>query len=347
MAEAPKRKKLEKTTDLVQLPASNQKFYCYRCGIAFSRLKGNFPVSHSPMYRGVGYLPICNDCVDKMYEEYTVSLGGGREAMRHLCMKFDLYWSDTIFDMVERSAGVHSKVRNYIGKTNIIRYIDKTFDDTIREEGEVWRKNSDPETEQNGAHDPDESVDPEDEIDDEIILFWGSGYTPDFYKDLERKYNDWTKGNKTLSPEERSLYKNVCLLEVIINRDAAAGRSIKDNVATLNSLLGSLNIKPSQKKEEVDSELENMPLGVGIQKWEEYRPLPATDEDKKDKNRWVKNITTWFLGHACKMVNLRNSYCKMYEDAMDEYRVSRPEYEDEDDDVILNDIFGGSTTGGD
>ena len=53
MADTPKRKKLEKTID--STPQSNQKFICCRCGTAFSRQKGYFPVSHSPMYRGTGY----------------------------------------------------------------------------------------------------------------------------------------------------------------------------------------------------------------------------------------------------------------------------------------------------
>ena len=61
----------------------------------------------------------------------------------------------------------------------------------------------------------------------------------------------------------------------------------------------------------------------------------------------MKNITTWFLGHACKMVGLRNSYCKLYEDAMNELRVKHPEYDEEDDDTLLSDLFSGSDNGGD
>ena len=90
-----------------------------------------------------------------------------------------------------------------------------------------------------------------------------------------------------------------------------------------------------------------MPLGVGIQKWEFNRPLPETEKSKRDIRGVIRNITTWYLGHACKMVGLRNSYTKMYEDAMNEYRVSRPEYDEEDDDTLLSDIFGGSSESGD
>ena len=105
--------------------------------------------------------------------------------------------------------------------------------------------------------------------------------------------------------------------------------------------------KPAQKKNDVDAELDKMPLGVGIQKWEYSSPLPETPKEMRDIRGTIKNITTWYLGHACKMVGLRNSYCKMYEDAMDELRVKHPEYDEEDDDSLLNDIFGSPQSSGD
>ena len=145
-----------------------------------------------------------------------------------------------------------------------------------------------------------------------------------------------------VDPTERSLYRQICLLETIIRRDDAHGNAIDKKVNALNSLLGSMNLKPAQKKSEADAELDNMPLGVGIQKWEYSRPLPPTPDNMKDESGIIRNVTTWFLGHACKMVGPRNSYCQMYEDAINEYRVKYPEYAEEDDDTILTDIFGDS-----
>ena len=44
MAEAPRRKKLEKTVDDSMTIQTSQKFYCCRCGTSYSRKKGYFPV---------------------------------------------------------------------------------------------------------------------------------------------------------------------------------------------------------------------------------------------------------------------------------------------------------------
>ena len=344
MAEAPRRRKFEK--DPVQ--PNTQKSYCYRCGTSYSRRKGFFPVSHSPMYRGAGYLPICNECVEAMYEQYRAAFGDDREAMRRMCMKMDLYWSDSIYDMVERTAGVHSRVRNYIGKTNLQRYIDKTYDDTIDEESLLAQQapvniTADALT----VDDIPLDAEAEDPIPQDLIDFWGRGYTLDFYNELDERYKEWTSGKDVVNPSERSLYRTVCLLETIIRRDGAQGKPIEKNVAALNNLLGSMNLKPAQQKTEADAELDKMPLGVGIQKWEFSRPLPDIPKENCDQSGLIKNITTWFLGHACKMVGLKNSYCKMYEVAMEQYKVERPEYADEEDDTILSDIFANPKTGGD
>jgi len=335
VAEAPRRRSQEKASAPT---VSTQKHYCCRCGTAYSRKKGFFPVSHSPMYRGSGYLPFCVECVDEMYDQYVQELGDAKEAMRRMCMKMDLYWSESIYTMVERSAGTNSRVRNYIGKTNIVRHIDKTFDDTIKEEtaagGLAMTQSEEP------------AVEDDIPTDQAIIDFWGAGFQHDFYMELERRYDNWTGGEekaKNLQPAERALYQQICMQEAIISRAAAAGDPTDKAVNTLNNLLGSMNLKPAQRKENADVELDKMPLGVGIQKWEYNRPLPETPKENRDIRGVIKNITTWYLGHACKMVGLKNSYCKAYEDAMEELRVKRPEYDEEDDDSMLSDIFNGSS----
>lgn len=345
MADAPKRKRLEKVQQ-DNLPVSNQKFYCYRCGMAFSRQKGYFPVSHSPMYRGIGYLPFCNDCIDTLFDEYRQSLGSDREAMRRLCMKLDLYWHDSIFDMVERTAGVNSKVRSYIGKTNIIRYIDKSYDDTVKEEernGIAAARQE--ERVQTGYLPEDDAQEENIDIPEDVILFWGPGYTPKMYLELEERKKYWLSRfpvGYNFDIGEEALIRQICNLEIDINHDRAAGKSIDKNVNTLNTLLGSANLKPAQKKsEEADAELDNMPFGVGIRKWENTRPIPEPDPELQDVDGIVRYISIWFLGHLCKMLGIKNTYCKLYEDEMERLRVKTPEFEDEDDESMFNNIFSG------
>ena len=346
MADAPKRKRLEKVPQDT-MPVTNSKFFCSRCGTAFSRQKGYFPVSHSPMYRGTGYLPFCNDCLDTMFDEYRQLLGSDREAMRRMCMKLDLYWHDSIYDMVERTAGVNSKVRNYIGKTNIIRYIDKSFDDTIADEERSGIRQAAAQDDgiQQGYL-PEESEEEIIDIPEDVILFWGPGYTPKMYLELEERKKYWISRFPTgynFDIGEEALIRQICNLEIDINHDRAAGKSIDKNVNTLNTLLGSANLKPTQKKDDgADAELDNMPFGVGIRKWENTRPIPEPDPELQDVDGIVRYITVWFLGHLCHMVGIKNTYCKLYEEEMERLRVTAPEFEDEDDETLFDHMFGES-----
>lgn len=299
------------------------------------------------MYRGTGYLPFCNDCLDTMFDEYRQLLGSDREAMRRMCMKLDLYWHDSIYDMVERTAGVNSKVRNYIGKTNIIRYIDKSFDDTIADEERSGIRQAAAQDDgiQQGYL-PEESEEEIIDIPEDVILFWGPGYTPKMYLELEERKKYWISRFPTgynFDIGEEALIRQICNLEIDINHDRAAGKSIDKNVNTLNTLLGSANLKPTQKKDDgADAELDNMPFGVGIRKWENTRPIPEPDPELQDVDGIVRYITVWFLGHLCHMVGIKNTYCKLYEEEMERLRVTAPEFEDEDDETLFDHMFGES-----
>lgn len=333
MANAPKRKKL--TKDLPEEREPEQRFICYRCGTSYSRQKGFFPASHSSMYRGMGYLPVCCDCVDDMYEDYCKELNNGKEAIRRMCMKLDLYWDEDIYAMMERTTTGNSRVRNYIAKTNLVKYIDKTFDDTLKRELEVDSAPIQRSVRQDKAPD---SI----EVAPELIDFWGAEFEPEFILKLEKRYRRWTKGKSELEIGSEAIYKQICILEETINRDAAAGRPTDKNVNMLNNLIGSANEKPTQKKSEVDAAMEATPFGVWIDRWENKRPIPDPDPAFKDVDGIIKYITTWFYGHISHTLGIKNMSCKLYEDEIAKMRIKRPELAEEDDESLFNKIFGPS-----
>ena len=322
---------------------------CRKCGTAYGRLKGYFPVSYSYLYKGTGYLPYCKDCVDGMFAAYLQECKDSKVAVRQMCRKLDLYWSEKVYEAVEKQNSTRSMMTSYITKINAVKLASKSYDDTLREEGALWlepKAYSNMETVITGVDISDEELN----VSDDIVLFWGPGYTPSMYMELENRRKYWMSKypqEAELDIGTEALIRQICSLEIDINKARMEGKPIDKYVNSLNTVLGSANLKPTQKKEDADAELEKMPLGVGIQKWEYSRPLPPTPKEKRDINQVIKNITTWYLGHACKMVGIRNSYCKMYEDAMAELRVENPDHAEEDDDTLLNSVFGDLEEGDD
>ena len=314
---------------------------CRKCGKAHSRLKGFFPTSYSFLYKGIGYLPYCKNCVDSMYESYLAVCDNPRKAVRQMCRKLDLYWSAIIFDYVERKNTSRTMMTAYITRANNAQYAGKCYDDTLIEEGTLW---DDPEYRpvvvQQVSHD---EMQGDIDVDPDIVDFWGADFAPDFLIKLDKRYKEWTDGEGDIDKGSISLFKQICILEETIARDAAAGRSVDKNMNTLNTLLGSANLKPVQKKTEADAAMENTPFGVWIDRWEHKRPVPEPDPMFKDVDGIIRYITIWFYGHISKTLGIQNVYCEMYEKEMEKMKVNRPEAFDEevdDDEAVFNSIFG-------
>ena len=333
-----------------------EKAICFRCGTAYGRCKGNFPVSYGALYKGKGYLPICKTCMETLYTEYLNKTGDAKQAVRMMCRKLDLYWNETIYDTVEKKSTSRTIMTSYLMRVNGIKYAGKCYDDTLREENtflafEVQRHPADTVQE----HTPPEpaQTDPEDEdvvyldtqpieITDEIVQFWGQGLTPSMYRELEQRrrfYKEQMGDDTQLDMSTEMLLRQIAMAEIDINKARAAGVSVDKLMSSLNSMLS--NLKKPQKSAATDAATGNTPFGVWIKRWEDERPIPEADEEFKDVDGIVKYVTVWLFGHLCKMLGVKNSYCKMYEDEIARLRVERPEYDDEDDDTMLNDMFGG------
>ena len=320
-----------------------EKYICSRCGQIFKRQKNNFPCSQSPIYRGSGgYLHVCNRCLDDLFDHYKHALGDEQEAMRRICMKFDIYWHAEIYAMVNKANTSASRVRGYISKTNLLKYVGKTYDDTLDEESKTISVEYTTTLENTDEGQPIEFGNiPTPTA--EIIDFWGPGYTADVYYDLDRRYKKWTRDKEEpIDESSAALYKQVCLCEVNIAKNMAAGKPIEAAQKSMGELLGSLNAKPIQKKQDeaVNESFDNLPFGVGIKMCENMRPIPKPDPRFDDVDGIVRYISIWFLGHLCKMLGIRNTYCKLYEDEIARLRIERPELESEDDESVFNDIFG-------
>lgn len=316
-------------------------FACARCGKIFTAIKANFSSSQSPLYTDSGHIPVCKNCMDALFDHYRDVLGSGEEAMKRLCMKFDIYWSEEIWQMLRYNRTGTSRVRQYISKTFLLKYLGKTYDDTLDEIAAITQPVTLADvTADDSLRGEDDAEKPD--VSPESILFWGEGFDASTYRDLDMRYERWTKGlQKPIPIVEEALYKQICIQESQINKKAASGQNIEQGQNALNNLLSSLNVKPNQKKEDAgDTDLETTPLGVWAKRWEDRRPIPEYD-DCESEPKLVKYITTWFYGHLAKALGLKNMYSQVYEDEIARYRVEKPEYEEEDDDQIIADIVHG------
>lgn len=305
---------------------------CFRCGTQYGTMRGYFPVCHSHLTKGVGYLPYCRTCVDEMYSRYLDECADPAKAIRQVCRKLDIYYSDRICTQAINQSSNRTSISTYLAKINTTNYAGKSFDDTLRAEGRLWEYDKEDE-------DSDVSYVPEPT--EEIKAFWGPGYTAEMYYELEQRLKYYRSRMGSVEPDlsTDALLRQIAMLEIDINKARAAGSSVDKMTSTLNSLISSLS-KPTKKADDVSSSVANTPMGVWIKRWEDERPLPEIDDSLKDVDGIIKYVLTWVYGHVAHMLKVKNARTKLYDEAVAKLRVERPEYDDEDDESMLEDIFG-------
>lgn len=314
---------------------------CSKCGKLYGRRKGYFPVNYGALYKGIGYVSVCKDCIDSMYNGYLSQCNNSKDAVRQMCRKLDLYWSDKVYNVVERKNTTSTMMTSYIAKINTVSYSGKSYDDTLAEEGSLWNWSIKPASQELPSYENDESNNSEPEIADEVIAFWGTGYTPEMYESLEQRRSYWMSRfpeGYELDIGTEAIIRQICSLELDINRDRASGRAIDKSVNALNTLLGSACLKPAQKKSDADASIYNTPMGVWIDRFEYKRPIP--EDVTAEKTNYIKRyILAWFSGHLSKMFGIKNANTKLYDEEIAKYRVGRPEFDDDSDDDMMYDIL--------
>lgn len=312
---------------------------CAKCGTMFGRRKGYFPVSYASLYKGIGYIPICKECIDTMYNQYLAQCNDAKSAVRQMCRVLNLYWSDAAYTAVANKNTPRSMMTQYIAKINNNKYIGKSYDDTLSYEGTLWNISVDGSGQVNfGQGDDIQNLE---DISPDVIAFWGTGMDSRMYRELEQRKSYWLDrlpDDLEVDIGTEVIIKQICMLEIDINKARAEGKPVDKYINTLNTLLGSGNFKPAQKKKDLDNEIYLSPMGVWADRYENSEPIPEPDEDFKDVNKILKYMFTW-MGHLTKMLGKKNGFTRLYDQAMERLTIERPDLRDEDDEDLLVDAL--------
>ncbi len=307
-------------------------FYCYACGKNYKKQDGNFCKSLSPLFASNnGFVHICKKCTDKYYYNLVDLFSGNEEkAMDRMCQLFDWYYSDEIFAATRKISADRSRVCAYPAKANLPQYNarDKGYIDTIKDRECVTLDTTDDieEARNNG----------ELKVAKKTISFFGLGYTAEQYRFLQDQYDDWTHRHECRTKSQEEVFKNLCIAQLNIQIAQQTGGKVKDAMDSFQNLLGTANLKPCQTNENALADQNT--FGTLIKKWENEKPISEPDPEWKDVDGIVRYIHIYFLGHLCKMMGIKNSYSRMYDEEMEKYHVEKPEYEG-DDEALFDAVF--------
>ena len=310
-----------------------KKYKCTTCGSSWDSQKGHFSMSKSLVYQANnGYITMCNSCRDEYYRQLCLLYKGNEiKAIRHMCMQFGWFFHEDAVVASRQISSDRSRIGHYLAKKNLgqTSSVGTTDIDTIKHEFEE-RKGDVIETLDDVKNDKKTKL--------KTVKFFGTGFSDDDYQYLQEQYEDWTTRHECKTKAQEEVFKRICFKQLEILKATRNGENTKDLDYTYQQLLDTANLKPKQTN--MDALAEDRTFGQLIRIWENEKPIPEPDEEFRDVDGIGRYISIFFLGHLAKMVGIKNKFSRMYEEEMNKYTVTKPEYE-EDTEALFDAIFGG------
>lgn len=330
----PKKKGVKSTKD---------KRVCFYCSNEY--VETNYYNSYSEFYSNIGKIPYCKQCIEKFYQQYFERytnegcLTPEKKAVQRLCMVFDIYYSDNVYnsamdDRKKRNLNI-SPMGAYMKMVQLQQHQNKSYENTIAEAEQ-----------ESLAMSSITDMSSEITVDQKTIDFFGDGFTNEDYVFLKREYDDWTARHECKTKTQEENFKDICFNRLQNLKALRKGEDTKDITASFQKMLDSGKLQPKQNSG--DTTADNQTFGTLIDKWENERPLPEIDEELRDVDKIGWYIDIFFRGHLSKMMGLKNGLSNLYTKFMKKYTVEKPEYNDEENSEILFDtIFGNPSSDSD
>ena len=260
-------------------------FQCSCCGKRFKKQLGNFHHADSLLYNGNNhYLHVCKHCVDNLLDQYTSMLGSQDEAIKRLCMKFDIYYSETISNSSRKKEEAVSRFSNYISQLNLQQLAGKTYDTYIAE--------------QNG-----EGIDSYEElmentldgnkISKSVFERWQGNSQEDIIF-LEEHYKTLKKTNPNADNNQEIFIKDLCTIKLLQTK-AMRNNDITAFEKCTKMYRDTFKQAGLSTVQEDDGSTQN-PLGVNAEIISQYTP----EEFYKDKKLYedYDNLGEYFAEHV-------------------------------------------------
>lgn len=287
-------------------------------------------------FYGTGYYPICKDCIDMLVEQKTIATdvpNETKESVQKVLRLMNRVYDDALYEKCKTTAEEQfqregrrvSPFSIYLSTIrNLKKYNTKTWDDS--------------EFEDIGLSDNDGDSDYVQIIKAAKKRFGTDYSTMDLYF-LETQYEDWVQRYSCETKAQEILFQRIVFTQLAIDKAQKKGLETKELDKTLQDLMSSSSIRPSQNNANALTEAKS--FGQLIEKWEQEKPIPEPEEEFKDIDRVGLYVDVFFKGHLAKMMGLKNAFSTLYDNIMRKYTVTKPQYnEDSGSEELFNAIFG-------
>lgn len=274
---------------------------CTACG-EDKRPTIDFYLSRSKLYKfNDGRMPVCKECLSKLFKELNAKYSDEVKALYHLCMLFDIYFDR---DLVEKSSANNNfsdednLLKSYMKNVNSLnqyKFKDSMSSDCIILDDNLL-ENKKEEVEINNKTPF--------EVTDKMEVRWGASLPIEDYMFLESKYKEFTDVYECRTPAQRLIFEQIakCLLrgEKALKKDNDVAFEKMNNM--VSKLMTDGNIKPIQEASVAEDDTATW--GKWINLIEQERPIGEPCEQFKDVDKISTYITKWFTRQMQRVFDL-------------------------------------------
>lgn len=263
---------------------SGEMYTCCRCQESLDLAKDYYRLNSS-LYNGTRHMPVCKSCLGKIVDGYIRKYGNRREAMKRMCMAFDVYYNDDVFTSVEDDDAF---IGQYFKRLGMSQCKGKTFDNSLDEgikfAGMTFDLKSKKMREKLEAEEEANKISAED------IKKWGAGFDPEDYAEMNRHYALLKAANPRADGNQENYIMDCCRIKM---HQLKASREGDMDVFQKMTELYTKNYKNGNLKSAGDSAIaEDFVYGVTVEQIEQF--TPAEYYKGKELYRDFDNIGDYF-----------------------------------------------------
>lgn len=284
---------------------AKSKKICTACGEEKAPNTG-FYISRSKLYKfNDGRMPICKECLSKLFRELQAKYSDEVKALYHLCMLFDIYFDK---DLVAKSSNMEkfkndddNLLKSYmrlVNSLNQYKFKDSMSSDCIVLDDSLIKEEKENVEEDNVVEEVSFQVD------NKMKTRWGASLPVEDYMFLESKYKEFTDVYECRTPAQRLIFEQIakCLLrgEKALKKDNDVAFEKMNNM--VSKLMTDGNIKPIQEASVAEDDTATW--GKWINLIEQERPIGEPCEQFKDVDKISSYITKWFTRQMQRVFDL-------------------------------------------
>lgn len=270
------------------------------------------------MYSGIGYIPVCKSCIDKIYNEYLKKYKEEKLAIYNMCRLLDLPFTYSSYE----GAIAHSEKSNWKLYQSFFKHINSLGE--FNSSTTCFADSESLDIEQNEVEqygDSDTSYPKQ---------IWGDGLEGWEYEFLDNEIHMLKTDFECSDYGMEMIMKDIAFINLDIHKarykNNNNSKTIKDLIKMRSDLMNDGNLKPIQATGADKNE--KVSLGVFIKKWENERPIDQGMDDEMKRY-----IDTYMVGHLATMQGMNNEFVDYYKDATENYTIDFKDlYSGEDSD---------------